>query len=32
MTAEIVDTYCEAFDGLYSRLIITAETKKLVKK
>ncbi|MFQ5975267.1 MAG: formylmethanofuran--tetrahydromethanopterin N-formyltransferase [Candidatus Hydrothermarchaeales archaeon] len=29
---EVEDTYCEAFDGLYSRLIITARDKKRLKK
>ncbi len=28
MVAEIEDTYCEAFDGLYSRMLITASDKK----
>ncbi|MEM3737430.1 MAG: formylmethanofuran--tetrahydromethanopterin N-formyltransferase [Candidatus Bathyarchaeia archaeon] len=29
---EIEDTYAEAFEGLYSRLIITAATEKLLKR
>lgn len=29
---DVVDTYCEAFDGLYSRLLITAGSKKLLSK
>ena len=29
---EIEDTYCEAFPGVYSRIIITAANKKLLKK
>ena len=32
MSADIEDTYCEAFSGLYSRLLITADNKKLLKK
>jgi len=28
MVAEIEDTYCEAFDGLYSRMLITAADRK----
>ncbi len=29
---EVEDTYCEAFDGLYSRLIVTARDEKRLKK
>jgi len=29
---EIEDTYCEAFDGLYSRISITAKNDKLLRK
>lgn len=29
---EVEDTYCEAFDGVYSRIIITAKHKWLLKK
>jgi len=29
---EVEDTYCEAFDGIYSRLIITAKYKWLLEK
>lgn len=32
MAAIIEDTYCEAFDGLYSRLVITARNKKLLQR
>lgn len=32
MAAIIEDTYCEAFDGLYSRLLITARNKKLLQR
>jgi formylmethanofuran--tetrahydromethanopterin N-formyltransferase len=32
MAAIIEDTYCEAFDGLYSRLLITARDKKLLQR
>lgn len=32
MTAIIEDTYCEAFDGLYSRLLITARNRKLLQR
>ncbi|MEM2907329.1 MAG: formylmethanofuran--tetrahydromethanopterin formyltransferase, partial [Candidatus Odinarchaeota archaeon] len=28
MVAEIDDTYCEAFDGLYSRMLVTAADRK----
>ncbi len=28
----VVDTYCEAFDGIYSRILITAKQKWLLKK
>lgn len=29
---KVEDTYCEAFDGIYARLLITAATKDLLKK
>ncbi len=29
---EVEDTYCEAFDGIYSRILITAKQKWLLKK
>lgn len=29
---EIEDTYCEAFDGLYSRIIVTAKDEQYLKK
>ncbi len=29
---EIDDTYCEAFDGLYSRIIVTAKNEQYLKK
>ena len=29
---EVEDTYCEAFDGIYSRILITAKHKWLLKK
>jgi formylmethanofuran--tetrahydromethanopterin N-formyltransferase len=29
---EIEDTYCEAFDGLFSRIIITAKNERYLKK
>jgi formylmethanofuran--tetrahydromethanopterin N-formyltransferase len=29
---EVEDTYCEAFDGLYSRLIVTAKNRGLLSK
>lgn len=32
MTIEIEDTYAEAFDGLYIRIIVTAKDKKRLKK
>jgi formylmethanofuran--tetrahydromethanopterin N-formyltransferase len=32
MVVEIEDTYAEAFEGLYSRVIITAEDKEVLKK
>ncbi|MEM2933487.1 MAG: formylmethanofuran--tetrahydromethanopterin N-formyltransferase [Methanocellales archaeon] len=32
MAVIIEDTYCEAFDGLYSRLLITARNKKLLQR
>ncbi len=25
---EVEDTYCEAFDGLFSRMLVTAQDKK----
>ena len=28
---EVDDTYCEAFDGLYSRMIVTARDEKRLK-
>jgi formylmethanofuran--tetrahydromethanopterin N-formyltransferase len=28
----VIDTYCEAFEGLYSRLLITAGSKRLLSK
>src|SRR3989338_9227401 len=32
MNPKVYDTYCEAFDGLYSRILITAKNEKLLKK
>jgi formylmethanofuran--tetrahydromethanopterin N-formyltransferase len=32
MTMEIEDTYAEAFDGLYIRIVVTAKDKKRLKK
>lgn len=32
MKAEIEDTYAEAFDGLYSRVIVTADDEEVLKK
>jgi len=32
MKAEIEDTYAEAFDGLYSRVIITADDEEVLKR
>ncbi len=32
MKPVIEDTYCEAFDGLYSRLLVTAQSKNLLRK
>jgi len=32
MEPKIYDTYCEAFDGLYSRILITAKNERLLKK
>ncbi|MFB0501311.1 MAG: formylmethanofuran--tetrahydromethanopterin N-formyltransferase [Candidatus Bathyarchaeia archaeon] len=32
MKAEIEDTYAEAFDGLYSRVILTADDQEVLKK
>jgi formylmethanofuran:tetrahydromethanopterin formyltransferase len=33
MKAELIeDTYAEAFDGIYSRLLITAKNEKLLEK
>lgn len=32
MVVEIEDTYAEAFEGLYSRVIITAEDKEVLRK
>lgn len=29
---EIENTYCEAFDGIYSRIIITADDKEIIKR
>jgi formylmethanofuran--tetrahydromethanopterin N-formyltransferase len=29
---EIEDTYCEAFDGLYARILITAKNEELLRK
>jgi formylmethanofuran--tetrahydromethanopterin N-formyltransferase len=29
---EIEDTYCEAFDGLYARILVTAKNDKLLRK
>ena len=29
---EIDDTYCEAFDGLYSRIIVTAKNEQYLEK
>ncbi|RLI48975.1 formylmethanofuran--tetrahydromethanopterin formyltransferase, partial [Candidatus Bathyarchaeota archaeon] len=32
MTIDIENTYAEAFDGLYMRIIVTAKDKKRLKK
>ena len=32
MTVEIEDTYAEAFEGLYSRILITADDKEMLRK
>ncbi len=32
MTVEIEDTYAEAFEGLYSRILITADDKEVLRK
>jgi len=32
MHAEVEDTYAEAFDGLYSRILITADDSEMLKK
>ena len=29
---EIEDTFCEAFDGLFSRILITAKDEKRLKR
>ncbi|MEM2936723.1 MAG: formylmethanofuran--tetrahydromethanopterin formyltransferase, partial [Candidatus Bathyarchaeia archaeon] len=29
---EIEDTYCEAFDGLYARILITAKNEELLRR
>ncbi|MDH5663769.1 MAG: formylmethanofuran--tetrahydromethanopterin formyltransferase, partial [Candidatus Bathyarchaeota archaeon] len=32
MKVEIEDTYAEAFDGLYSRVIVTADDEEVLKR
>ncbi len=29
---KVIDTFCEAFDGLFTRIIVTAENRKLLEK
>jgi len=32
MKAEIEDTYAEAFDGIYSRVIVTADHEEVLRR